>query len=122
MNESTTARIQRAHIALARSIIPGGDMMPAQTVVDAVIRAGLDALQAAPTDALTCLQSAGRATILPCGLTLVAHWIDDNRRSLIAIGHGVWTVPVDLLPAIVEAVEAAETRDEAIGAVYRVLR
>lgn len=121
MTDSTTVRIQRAYIALARSIIPGGDQMPAQAVVGTLIRAGLDALQSTPTDALTCLQSAGRATILPCGLTLVAHWIDEHRRALVAIGHGGWTVPVELLPAVVEAVEACETVDEAIGAVYRVV-
>jgi hypothetical protein len=122
MTDTAMARIDRAHIAAAKAIIPGGENMPTQAIVDHLVRAGLGQLQAAPTSALSCLQSAGRATILPCGLVLVAHWIDDRSRSLIAVGHGVWTVPLGLLPAIVEAVEAAETRDEAIGAIYRVLR
>lgn len=118
---TVTVRVLAAHIAEARAIIPSGDALTVQAVTDRLVRSGLDHLRATPESALSCLQSAGRAAPFPCGIVLVAHWIDNSRRSLVAIGHGGWTVPLGLLPAIVEAVSAAGTEEEAVGAICGVV-
>lgn len=117
VTETVTVRVPVALITEARTLIPSGDALTVQAVVDHLLRAGIGAFRAGPADPLTTLQSAGRAASFPCGLVLVAHWIDDNRRSLVAIGHGGWSVPVHALPEIVRAVQAAGTEEEAVQAI-----
>ena len=118
---TVTVRVLAAHIIEGRAIIPSGDALTVQAVTDHLLRAGIGALRVGPSDPLATLQSAGRAAPFPCGIVLVAHWIDNSRRSLVAIGHGGWTVPLGLLPAIVEAVSAAGTEEEAVGAICGVV-
>ena len=88
---TVTVRVLAAHIAEARAIIPSGDALTVQAVTDRLVRSGLDHLRATPESALSCLQSAGRAA------------------------------PFGLLPAIVEAVSAAGTEEEAVGAICGVV-
>jgi len=48
MNDSTTCRVKRAHITRARELVPNGDRMSTQALVDVVVTAGLEALQNPP--------------------------------------------------------------------------
>lgn len=45
MNETTTCRVKRAHIERARKLVPNGDRLSMQAVLDVVVEAGLEALQ-----------------------------------------------------------------------------
>jgi len=117
MSDTITARVLRQHIADARAILPNGDALTTQAVVDHLACAGLTSLQAQPASLLERLQASGNVAVFPCGLTMVAHWIDDNRRSLVAIGHRCWTVEIAAIPGIVRALEACTTVEEGIGAV-----
>lgn len=83
------------------------------------MRAGLESLRATDLDPLTALRLCGRPVVFPCGLTLVAHYTAPRRRVIVAVDRDqLWAVSVDLLPAIVEAVEACESAEEAVGAIY----
>ena len=45
MSETTTCRVKRAHIEKARELVPNGDRLSTQAVLDVVVEAGLEALQ-----------------------------------------------------------------------------
>lgn len=45
MNGTTTCRVKRAHIERARELVPNGDRLATQAVLDLVVEAGLNALQ-----------------------------------------------------------------------------
>ena len=119
MSLTTTTRILRAHLDVGRSLIAGGEDMPDQAIADRLVRAGIGWLSAADLDPLTALRLCGRPVVFACGLTLVAHYTAPRRRVVVAVDRDqLWAVSVDLLPAIVEAVEACESAEEAVGAIY----
>ena len=48
MTDSTTCRVKREHIAKARELVPNGDKMSTQALVDVVVTMGLEALRNPP--------------------------------------------------------------------------